>query len=287
MDKHLLLTVGDDLNSLYGVRFAGSFFTAKQALSLTMLYVAPRFETMDRREDQQFHQMDRKLAAVYLEKGKAAIQASVKHLAARGFQEKKIHSLVFTKRYGTVQDIILEGRKGNYDAVVLGRRGFALFEKAFYTSVSRAVLERDVSFPLWICRRPEEGRRNVLLCVDESEASLRIADHVGFMLEEEEHSVTLFHVDDGEGKDAAAVIEPARQALLANGMPEARILTRVAHKPNVVKAILEEVEQGGYAAVAVGKGGVRPKSRFKNWMIGSRSTNLLELLEKAALWVSR
>jgi hypothetical protein len=39
--------------------------------------------------------------------------------------------------------------------------------------------------------------------------------------------------------------------------------------------------------VAVGRGGTQTKSMFKKWMIGSRSTNLLEILDKAALWVSR
>ncbi len=163
-----------------------------------------------------------------------------------------------------------------------------LFEGAFSNSVSREMLDRDVDFPLWICRRPEMGRKNVLLCVDETEPSLRIADHVGFILNgEEDHNVTLFHVDSGEGKNVDVILQQAHTQLTENALPPERIKILVKRSNKVVKTILEEVERGAYAAVAVGRGGAKPKGMFKKWMIGSRSTNLLEILEKAALWVSR
>jgi hypothetical protein len=55
----------------------------------------------------------------------------------------------------------------------------------------------------------------------------------------------------------------------------------------VVKPIVEEVERGGYAAVAVGRGGTQIKGLFDKWLAGSRSMELMEILEKAALWVSK
>jgi len=55
----------------------------------------------------------------------------------------------------------------------------------------------------------------------------------------------------------------------------------------VVKPIVEEVERGGYAAVAVGRGGTQARSLFDKWLGSSRSMELMEILEKAALWVSK
>jgi hypothetical protein len=288
MDRHFLLTVGDDLNSLYGVRFAGSFFRNKAEIRLTLFYVAPRFDSMDLGEDVAQHQMDRRLAEVYREKGQAALDASLKYLCERGFREEMLATKLISKRHGTVQDIVLEGHAGLYDAVILGRRGYSLFEKSFANSVSREILDRDIDFPLWICRRPEEGRKDVLLCVDDSEPSLRIADHVGFILHQEDHhTVTIFHVDSGDAKNVERVLEQARSKLSENQVADDRIKTRVTRSPKAVKAILEAVEQGAYAAVAVGRGGSQPKGMFQKWLMGSCSLNLLEVLDKAALWVSK
>lgn len=288
MKKHLLLTVGDDLNSLYGVRFIASFFRNKTDTRLTLLYVAPRFDAMDSREAALQHQLDRKMAELYRAKGQNALDMSLSFLCDHGCVRDNLTTRLIFKRHGTVKDIIMEGRDGLYDAVVLGRRGYALFEGAFSNSVSREMLDRDVDFPLWICRRPEMGRKNVLLCVDETEPSLRIADHVGFILNgEEDHNVTLFHVDNGEGKNVDTIIQQAHAQLTENTLPPERIKILVKRSNKVVKTILEEVERGAYAAVAVGRGGAKPKGMFRKWMIGSRSTNLLEILDKAALWVSR
>jgi nucleotide-binding universal stress UspA family protein len=288
MNRHLLLTVGDDLNSLYGVRFAGSFFKNKADTHLTLFYVAPRFEAMDARETGAQHPMDRRMAELYREKGQAALDVSLRLLCDHGFVRDNLSTKLIFKRHGTVKDIIEEGRAGMYDAVVLGRRGYTLFEGSLANSVSREMLDRDIDFPLWICRHPEMGRRNVLLCVDETEPSLRIADHVGFVLKhEDDHGITLFHVDSGEARNVDTILEQARGHLTANGIPPERIKTVVKRHNKVVKAILEEVESGAYAAVAVGRGGAQPKGMFKKWLIGSRSTNLLEILDKAALWVSK
>jgi nucleotide-binding universal stress UspA family protein len=288
MKRHLLLTVGDDLNSLYGVRFAASFFRNKADTHLTLFYVAPRFDAMDIREAGLQHQMDRKMAELYREKGQNALDVSLRFLCDHGFLRDNLATKLIFKRHGTVKDIIEEGRAGFYDAVVLGRRGYTLFEGSLVNSVSREVLDRDIDFPLWVCRRPEMGRKNVLLCVDETEPSLRIADHVGFVLNrEEDHAITLFHVDAGEGKNVDAILDQARFHLTENGIPAERIKTLVKRHNKVVKAILDEVERGAYAAVAVGRGGAQPKGIFKKWLLGSRSTNLLEILDKAALWVSK
>jgi nucleotide-binding universal stress UspA family protein len=288
MERHLLLTISDDLSLLCGVRFAASFFRNTKQTKLTLLYVAPGFESVSPHADHVQHEMDRKQSRIYREKGQMALNASQKYLTERGFPPANIATRLISKRFGTVEDIIFEGRGGHFDAVILGRRGYTLFEKAFANSVSREIMNRDIDFPVWVCRQPEGGRRNVLLCVDETEPSLRIADHVGFILEAEaEHAVTLFHVDLGEGKNADTILQHARQKLVDNRVPEERIRSRIVRASKVVKPIVEEVERGGYAAVAVGRGGTQAKGLLDKWLGGSRSMELLEILDKAALWVSK
>lgn len=288
MEKHLLVTIGDELSSLHGVRFVGSFFQNKSSMKLTLLYVSSMPLGAGGAADLQQRKLDAAQTEASLEKGRKAMEEAKKILTLRGFSQESIDTKLITRRLGTVKDIVHEGRTGLFDAVVLGRRGFAVFEKALSGSVTREIMEHRIAFPLWISKRPEEGRKDILLCVDESDPSLRIADHVGFMAAQEEHRVTLLHVDSGEGRNVDKILLECRKMLTENGVPEERIHNRILRGQRVAATILEEAEKGHYAAVAVGRGGSQPKGLIKRWLVGgSTSMKLLESLEKAALWVSK
>jgi nitrogen regulatory protein PII len=209
-------------------------------------------------------------------------------LCDSGFPAENVTTKFIFMELGTVKDIIREARKGEYDAVVLGRRGYMIFESVLSTSITKEILDQKIDFPIWICRHPEEGRRNVLLCIDGSEASLRMVDHVGFMLKDEsEHSITFFHVDAGEGENKEVILKEAHKRLMDNWVSDGRIESVVVASPvtGVAKTIHEMAEKGPYAAIGVGRVGIQ-KGRLREWLVGSRTIKLLEGLEKAALWVS-
>jgi len=288
MQKKLLITVSDDINCLHGVRFVGSFFRNKSAVSATLFYVAPRTEVAGRDTGFGEPELDRKTAEAGRNKAQKALDTARRMLCDRGFAPENVTCKFIFRQLGTVKDILREARKGVYDAVVLGRRGYLLFESVFSTSITREILDRDMDFPIWICRHPEENRKNVLLCVDGSDSSLRMVDHVGFMLRDEnEHSVTLFHADTGEGESKETILEEARKKLLENWMSDGRVksVATATTITGVAKTILEEIEAKGYAAVGVGRVGIQ-KGRLKEWLVGSRTMKLLETIEKTALWVS-
>lgn len=288
MEKHLLITVGDDLTALYGARFAASFFTNKELVRITLLYVAPAQDSGAPKVKAHAHRQEATEGSFTGDGSSRVMEESKKLLLFRGFKDESIDTKLVNKRFGTAKDIVLEGRRGLYDAVILGRRGFALFEKALSSSVSREMLEQEIDFPIWICSRPEEGRKHVLLCLDDSVPSLRIADHVGFILQHEEHCITLFHADEGEGKNVDRILAQARQALRDNGVAEERIRQVVVRSSRVASAILDEAEKGGYAAVAVGRGGGKEKGMLRKLLYGgSRSMKLLDALERSSLWVSK
>jgi len=286
MEKHFMITISNDISCLHGVRFVTSFFENRSDVRLTLIYVGapcssggPGAAWLSPAEDSDIEPISRKEA-------ENAMATSKRLLCDKGFHAEHVMAKIIRRQFGTVNDIIREGREGRYDAVVLGARGYSLFQALYDESVSRNILEHDIPFPIWIARRPEEGRRNVLLCVDGSEASLRMADHVGCMLAGEEHKVTIFIVDTGEDLDVEEALVGARQTLLDGGLLEKQIGTKVVRAKRVVKIILDEAEKGRYAAVAVGRVGVH-KAGLKGWLVGSRSMALLEQIEKAALWVSR
>lgn len=284
MQKHLLVTISDDINILQGVRFVGSFIKNKNNVKITLLYVSPRAETLG--ADRMQRDLDKKNTQIYQQRGETSLGAAQKILLERGFSGENISSKFMFRQFGTVKDIIREAHAQSYDAVVLGKRGYAVFENIVKDSVSKAIMERDIGFPIWICRRPEEDRRGVLLCVDGSEPSLRMADHVGFMLQSEsEHRVTILHADTGE-KNIDTMLQEAKNKLLVNGVEEERISLQVVPSRGVVKTIIREAEKKAFAVVAVGRVGVK-KGSLKEWLVGSHSMKLLEDLDKAVLWVSK
>jgi nucleotide-binding universal stress UspA family protein len=288
MQKKLLITVSDDINCLHGVRFVASFFKNKSAVSATLFYVAPRPDVAGKETGVGQPQLDHKSAEAGRRKAQKALDTAQQMLRDRSFPPENVTCKFVFRQLGTVKDILREARQGKYDAVILGRRGQMLFESVFSTSITREILDRDFDFPIWICRHPEENRKNVLLCVDGSDSSLRMVDHVGFMLRDEnEHSVTLFHADTGEGENKETILEAARRKLLDNWISNGRVNSVVMPTAitGVAKTILEEVEAKSYAVVGVGRVGVH-KGRLKEWLVGSRTMKLLETLEKTALWVS-
>lgn len=288
MEKHLLVTIGDDMSALYGVRFVSSFFQQKDKISVTLLYVASSHEASHKPLAIHGVHIDSGISDAQTRKGRAALEASRRILLDNGFSDGLITCRLVGKRFGTAKDIVHQGKTGLFDAVVLGRRGYTIFEKTFATSITREIMDLRIDFPVWVCKRPEHGRRNVLLCIDDTEPSMRIVDHVGFMLEKEGlHQVTLMHVDNGEAKGVEDMMKNARRILLDNGVAEDRVKDLIIYNPKVADAILAEAERGQYAVVAVGRGGTQPKGVFKKWVTGSVSAGLLETLEKAVLWVSK
>jgi hypothetical protein len=288
MQKKLLITVSDEISHLYGVRFVGSFFRNKSAVSATLFYVAPRANIAGTDQPRPV-ELDRKATETGRDKAQSALDTARQMLYERGFSARNVNTKFIFRQFGTVKDIIGEAKSAEYDAVVLGRRGYILFESSIATSVTRQMLDRDIDFPIWVCRRPEENRRNVLLCVDGSDASLRMIDHVGFMLKDQsEHRITLFHVDIGKGESKEIIMSEARKRFLDNWLSDGRIqcLVSTSAITGVAKTILEEAETKGYAVVGVGRVGMK-RGRLEEWLVGSRTMKLLESIEKSALWVSR
>ena len=289
MEKHLLLTVSEQQSGNYGVQFVGHFFSNKKDIKLTLFYAAPKPPAVW--EGERTHEtvsQSEQYAKQYENKGRKALEAAKKELVRSGFEHIGIGTKFQIRKVSKVMDIIQEGEKGLYDAVVLGRRGLSWLEEAFDESVSKGVLEKKVSFPIWICRKPELDRKGVLVCVDGSDEAYRMVDHVGFIMgQEKNQEVTLLLVNKpgATAKETAEVIlSKAREHLLSNGFPAQMAKSKVLDAARVANAILEEAEQGRFAAVAVGRTGVG-QGFLKRVFMGSVSEKLFQELEGIALWI--
>lgn len=286
MDRHILLTVSDEYSALQAVRFVAGFFSGADRPHLTLLYVAPNpkaglteaeiiqdYGNLSRREAQT-----RSLAQTALDRAEEL-------LLGKQYPQALIHKKIAFKQLGTANDIIQEGITGMYDAIALGRRGLSRLEELIDDSVSKQVFTTPMEIPLWICRSHEKPAPRVLLCIDGSPASLRCADHVGFMLAgSPDHQITLLHVDCGT---SAAVpedaIAQARHMLEDNGVAGRRIQQKILKCTSIAESILREAKEGEYGVLATGRTG-RGETRTMH-LLGSVSMNLLKHLESATLWI--
>lgn len=289
MNRHLLVAVSDNPRAIHGVRFVSSFFTHDCELKLTLFAAFPTgprvwveeksYETLLDAEDtskkyeNQFHH---------------ALNAAKAMLTAGGFDGKRINIKCVPQSSTKVEDILTEGERGLYDAVVLGKRGLARLEQLVEQSVTDEALKRNTTVPLWICRNPDEERSGVLICLDGSDSAYRITDHAGFMLAQEpHHPVTLLHIrNDQAPGHADTIFSKARAILLDNGIAGERIDERIMSGGKVAHTILDMAERGGFAAIAVGRTG-SGKGLLGRIFMGSVSRELMQGLKSSALWLCR
>jgi nucleotide-binding universal stress UspA family protein len=287
MNRHILLTVSDNYSSLFAVRFTAGFFSRFEDLNITLLYVAPNpkaglteaeilqdYGNLSRRESQTRTQ------------AQMALDKAEEILVMKRFPKENIHKKITFKQLGTANDIIQEGITGMYDAIALGRRGLSRLEELIDESVSRQVFTTPMDIPLWVCRSHEKPEPKILLCTDGSPASLRCADHVGFMLRDEPgHAITLLHVVSHTSSAVPAeALAATRRMLEENGISADRITQKVVEGVNTADTILRVANEGGFGVLATGRTG-RGETRSLH-LLGSVSMNLLKHLESATLWIS-
>lgn len=287
MDRHILLTVSDNYSSLFAVRFAAGFFNRYEDLNITLLYVAvnPKAGLSEAEIIQDYGNLSRREAQTRTQ-AQTSLDKAEEILVMKRFPKENIHKKITFKQLGTAQDIIQEGITGLYDAIALGRRGISRLEELIDESVSKQVFTTPMDIPLWICRSHEKPAPRVLLCTDGSSASLRCADHVGFMLKDEhEHEITLLHVrSHASSADPEEAIEAARHMLEDNGVASGRIRHMVVEGMNTSDTILKVYGEGDYGVLATGRTG-RGETRSLH-LLGSVSMNLLKHVESGTLWIS-
>ncbi len=286
MDRHILLTISDEYSAMQAVRFTAGFFANTEHLHLTLLYVAsnPKAGLTESEIIQDYGNLNRREAQTK-SLAQAALDKAADLLVAKHFPRLNIHQKISFKQLGTANDIIQEGITGMYDAIALGRRGLSRLEEMIDDSVSRQVFTTPMDIPLWICRGHEKPAPHVLLCTDGSPASLRCADHVGFMLKDEpDHEITLLHIRaHASAAVPAEAIAGARRMLEENGIAPGRIRQMIVEGTNTNDTILRVSREGGYGVLATGRTG-RGETRSLH-LLGSVSMYLLKHLESTTMWI--
>lgn len=290
MNLHFLINISSDTENLYGVRFFNSFFRDCGSCNVTLFHIS-RLDSSD--ASQELMKMwegpeDKTVEGIMTVGAKKALDKARRSLESNRVVIEQVKTKTVKERYGKVKDILMEGNRGLYDAMILGRRAtFALqwlYERPGDEIAQTLIQDTSLECPLWICSEPEEGRKNVLLCVDGSPESLRAADHVGYVLSRaKRHGVTVFHATANPTADAGEILDKAVEVLLSHSVAEERIQKKSSWGVSAANAILSEKNNGRYAAVAVGL----PPSKGKKGIFGREggTTSILaKKISRASLW---
>ncbi len=290
MKFHFLVTISNDVRHLFGLRFICSFFNdLTDDYQITLFHVSSSDRNdMNRALGNMWKRPGRDVDFQLTAGARNAINSSRDLLLNRQMPNERILTKTYAEHYGKTDDILKEGETGLYDAIILGRRASYALQWMFENpadETAQTIVKNLYSIPVWICPELEAERKNVLLCLDGSQNSLRAADHVGYIIAAETHqSVTLFHVASPDSTASADVFADAEGILLKHGVDSNRLRRNSVRGRNIAATIQAEVNRGKYAAVAVGFHGEREQSAEREKIGGSTITTLISNMEKAAIW---
>lgn len=290
MNKHFLVTVTDDYENLTGVEFVCSFFKQLSEHQITLLHIS-RLDAKDMNQSlmKMWDKPDDKVSGRLTVGARKALDKSTEILSNSNMSVDQMITKTFPEQYGKIKDILGEAATGLYDAIILGKRAsYTLqwfFERPAEETALKIIKDSSLVSPLWICPEPELGRKNVLICVDGSEGSYRAVDHVGYILSlQDQHKITLFHVENGAGLDTKKIFEKSTRILHSHNIIDERISTDTTWGLNVAGTINSFAESRGVAAIAVGLEGIDGGILKRMHLAGGTTASLVEKAERISLW---
>ena len=308
MNKKIVIAVDSSQPSKRALDYAVQMSTSIPDLHYVLLHIQPMVSLYLKEETRTSVLARKKMEKILNENERLAhalLDGYRSDMMRRGIAAHCIEGVTQARKLGYAKDIIEFAQQGRFDALVVGRRGLSGIAKLYSGSVTANILEQSQVIPVWLVDGGA-GAGEVLVAVDGSEASLRVVDHISFMMSgDSKMRATLLHVasnsrnyceiDLQEQPDAeleeiivrgdkacidqfyARVLEKFNQA----GIDEERVqFETIESRRRVGKAVMEFAEKGDYHTLVVGRRGID-----KSFFIGSVSRYMINTLSDGALWV--
>jgi nucleotide-binding universal stress UspA family protein len=307
MEKRILLPVDDSIHSRNAIHYAVKSSSAVKNLTYTLYHVQPsisHFLLEDAKTDGQ-KQLDLKhLGQKHENVSQAFLDKCKKSMTDLGVNSGHIQVVTQPRKLGRAKDIIEYAQQGQYDAIVVGRRGISRLQETFAGSITSNLLEHSRIIPVWVVDGQVTSTR-IMIAVDGSESSLKAVDHLSFMTAgNADIAITLFHVvprfsdfcpieiEEPSDKIGKILIQGNKRcidhfyALALERFKEAGFQDSQIHLKmvecmyNIGSAIVEEARAGEYGTVVVGRRG-----GGNAYFMGSVSRSVLGKSANCALWV--
>ena len=308
MNKNILIAVDDSIHSNSAIRYAGNMAAKLENAYLTLFHVQPmisQFLLDEAEKDLKSRAELEKVIAKNTEAGRELLENAKELLIRKGIDDHFINIDTRPRKLGVAKDVLGFSHRGDYDAILMGRRGLSGYQAAFMGSVSANVIENSKSTPVWLIDGKVDSSK-ILFAVDGSENSLRAVDHLALMIgNHPDANVLFFHVQpkardfcpvDFEDTDSDRIEEiilqgnkncidqffaHALKRLKGAGFDDNQIEVKVSNTFfNPGKAIISEAKEGDFGTVIVGRRGFN-----RAFYTGSVSRYVTNRISDRALWI--
>lgn len=207
MERTLLVAVDGSVYSSNSLDYLARLFVADRNINIHLLNVASSggadkdwMNDVDPLRSQSSGSDKRSIL------GRKYLKEAEERLLRQGFPQERIQTRV--KSASSISSAIREeAERGNYDAIVIGRRGLGSVGTMFFGSTSADLIEKCHRSPLWIVDGNVSASR-FLLAVHSHPSSLMAADHLAFMLKEYPGAeICLYHSNSVFGSQSPAKAE--------------------------------------------------------------------------------
>lgn len=309
MDKKVLIAVDGSQAAERAVDYVGMMEGAMiRKLAVTLLFIMnpiPQFLRKEARNDPEAYKRLKAMQSRNTKQADEVLGKAKERLLRHGMAEEQIELKALPRTSDAARDVLFHAEQGLFDALVLGRRGLSKAQELFVGSVTNKIVQHAERVPVWIIGGRITSLK-ILCAVDGSEGALRAVDHMAFMLGgNPECTVTLFHVGASLAnyctldfdQDLEADIEGdimrgdsecmddfyvrAVKILQEAGLSRDQIETKSKeHVRSVQAAIVEEVKDGDYGTVVLGRRGEN-----RSFFLGHVSDKVVSRCSEAAVWV--
>jgi nucleotide-binding universal stress UspA family protein len=308
MERKILVAVDGSSYSNNTLQYLGSLFAPVKEMKLHLFTaircsaVPPGKEWLSEQELMNSLPPD---AQKNLRTAKTYMRTAIGKLEKLGISTDRVTTEVRLARSTVADDILHDGRKGLYDAIVIGRRGLSKLEEIVMGSISASLFERSHDVPLWIIDGQVDSSK-FLVPIDGSFCSMMAVDHLSHILAGSKHCrITLFH--STAMLSTVRILEPQelyarfgrewceehlsrpdslfhapKQLLMDNGIPEENIQwLHTAKGIEAARQILRQALIDDYGTIVIGRRGEDVNKGFFRGV----SDRVVQMGEQVAIWI--
>ena len=307
-EKRIMIALDDSRHSKNAVQYAIGIHNAIKKLQFTLMHVQPTISGYLLDEAKKSPKAYAELKKINRKNNEAAhrlLETYKEQMMAAGIADSDLQIKTQPRMLGVAKDILEFSLTGQYDAVLLGRRGLSNLEEIFIGSVSANVVSNSKAAPIWLVDE-QASSQDILVAVDGSKNSFKAVEHLAFIIGgSSDIKLAFFHVtprlkdfcpvdfEETYSEELEAIISQgdkacidqffahAKKRLHEAGIPESQINCKVSEGVfRVGKAVLDEYRQGNFGTVVVGRRGMN-----KKYFTGSVSSYLINHFTNGALWI--
>ena len=306
--KKIMIAVDDSVHSKNAVYYASRISVWVKNMNYVLFHVQPMLsqylEDEARKDFKSLNQLNR-IKAKNIEASHHLLEQYKSQMVQMGIEESQIQIVTHPANLGIAKDILEYALKGQYDAIVLGRRGISGLIEYYMGSVSSNIVQNSRVTPIWLVGSNVTPSK-ILIPIDGSEHSLRAINHLIYIVSDHSDiSLTFLHVQpklkdfckiDFETKEADAfenLIITSNQNCVDNfyalalkklkefGITKDRIeIKTVTSFLSIGCPIVDEVKTRNFDTVVMGRSGIN-----NSFFTGSVTNYVLNNISNAAIWI--